>query len=726
MLPRLTKISLLLTLAFSTAAQAGAVLYDYGTAAGDTRLTTCDDCFTQVSLAGQGIAGSSLQTTFYNKNYNSLFVNNNGLVSFVKGVSSYTNTLFPDATLPPVIAPYFVDVDTTAATGLASGNVWYRTVSDPTQLAKLSADVNAQKLATVGFPNLNATMAQIVTWDHVGTFRGNVDPIPSGMHIDPVTKQSVVDTDTFQMILISDGIQTYTIFKYLANGLWAPYGTASQKQFASAGSQDGAGHTFNLGGSNTRAMYSGSLAYNSIEINSNTMPSNPGTYQYSLSMAPSGGVMDNAYTWTGGSGNWAGTFGANSGATFGGKAGTVTLSAAGFGRRLVVNSSGYTFTAASAANSLQLDNLQVAAADTAITFAGNLVLLTHAGEGGSINGIQGGALTRGKLTFTDNSLLVARDAGMVNGADIILKKNAQIQIYTADATTRKSTLTFDNSAGGGGTLDLRGVNTTLGKIASVGSGAGTIKNSGTTPATLTIDFDNDTSRYSGAIQGAINVTKAGSGVQILSGTNTYTGATLVNGGELRINGNASSSAVTVAQGATLSGSGTIGTLNLKGTLALGNSPGQLNAGDTTFAGGSTYLWQLSDANGAAGVGYDFLSVNGTLTLAGSGNHPITIRLQSLLADNSAGKVFNFDAKHNYSYTLASATGGISGYAASEFLFDTTGFSNALLGGVWRVGVSGNDLQLNFVAAAVPEPSTYAMMFAGLAAVYAVARRSRKV
>ncbi|MRW85850.1 PEP-CTERM sorting domain-containing protein [Pseudoduganella sp. FT26W] len=719
-LPRLTQLSLLVTLAFSGAAQGGAVFYNYGTAAGDSRLTSCDDCFAQVSLGGQGIAGSSLRAAFFSHNYDSLFVNTNGAVSFTRGLNSteYQPSFFPTAGLPPIIAPYFADLDTSN-----TGNVWYRTVSDSSQLSALGSDIKKLSLGSI----FNPTVAEIITWDHVPLNWGPPGSLYyRASHLDPITKTQVLNTDTFQMILLSDGMRSYAVFKYLDQGMWAAFGAYANGLYANYGYQDGYGNNYNGQGGLSSYMVTNLNNFSNIAKGSNTAPATAGTYAYYMASGDVLNPMTNAYTWGGGSGNWAGTFGVNGGATFGGTPGTVTLSAAGFGRRLAVNSSGYTFTSASAANSLQLDNLQVATPDTAITFAGNMVLLTHAGDGGFINNVQTGTLTSGKLTFTDNSILVARDAGTVTGADIILKKNAQLQIYTAEATTRKSTLTFDNSAGGGGTLDLRGLNTTFGKVASAGNGAGTIKNSGTAPATLTMDFDNDTSKYSGTIQGAINVTKVGSGVQVLSGTNTYTGATLVNAGELRINGSASSSAFTVAQGATLSGSGTIGTLNLKGTLAPGNSPGQLNAGDTTFADGSTYLWQLNDANGAAGIGYDFLSVNGTLTLVGSGSNPITIRLQSLMADNSAGNVFNFDAKHNYSYTLATATAGISGYAANEFLLDTTGFNNALLGGVWSVGVSGNDLQLNFMAAAVPEPSSYAMMFAGLAAIGAVAQRRRKV
>jgi fibronectin-binding autotransporter adhesin len=87
-----------------------------------------------------------------------------------------------------------------------------------------------------------------------------------------------------------------------------------------------------------------------------------------------------------------------------------------------------------------------------------------------------------------------------------------------------------------GTLDLNGNSETINGL----SGAGTVDTiAGGTP-TLTVGNDNDTSTFSGTIQdtaGTLGLAKTGSGTLTLSGANTYTGATTVNGGVLVLDEN---------------------------------------------------------------------------------------------------------------------------------------------------------------------------------------------
>jgi len=87
-----------------------------------TALPRCDDCFQEVPLP--------FSFSFYGTSYPSVFVSNNGLVSFGTGVSSFTPTPFPISGLPPIITPYWSDVDTRTAKGTYTNKVWYKVYSD--------------------------------------------------------------------------------------------------------------------------------------------------------------------------------------------------------------------------------------------------------------------------------------------------------------------------------------------------------------------------------------------------------------------------------------------------------------------------------------------------------------------------------------------------------------------------------------------------------------------
>jgi Nidogen-like len=90
-----------------------------------------DDGFMALSLP--------FSTTFFGNTYNSLFINNNGNVSFNNGISAFIPT-GPTGATQPVISPYFGDVDTRNA---ASGVVHFQT---------------------------NTANQLVVTWDQVGFF----------------------------------------------------------------------------------------------------------------------------------------------------------------------------------------------------------------------------------------------------------------------------------------------------------------------------------------------------------------------------------------------------------------------------------------------------------------------------------------------------------------------------------------------------------------------------
>lgn len=177
----------------------------------------------------------------------------------------------------------------------------------------------------------------------------------------------------------------------------------------------------------------------------------------------------------------------------------------------------------------------------------------------------------------------------------------------------------------GGVFDISGITgsgTTIGDLSGSGGGAGTIVLG---DKTLTFGADND-SYFTGTIAGAGGaLVKNGAGTFTMSGASSYTGATSVNTGTLLVNGDQSvaTGLTSVASGATLGGSGTIGGdvfVADGGTLAPGNSPGTLTInGGLTLSGGSTLAYEFGARNAVGSPLNDLVDVGGNLTLDGTIN-----------------------------------------------------------------------------------------------------------
>ena len=139
---------------------------------------------------------------------------------------------------------------------------------------------------------------------------------------------------------------------------------------------------------------------------------------------------------------------------------------------------------------------------------------------------------------------------------------------------------------------------------------------------------NDVAVLSGTISGTVrnDLLKTGNGELILTGNNTYSGATLITDGTLRMNGSATNSFLTdVRDGGTLGGSGTVAGVQVEsnGTLAPGDLRGNasiLNTSDLAFTGaGAKLAIELggTTAGGNSPAGHDRVNVTGGVTLAGA-------------------------------------------------------------------------------------------------------------
>ncbi|WP_205965779.1 autotransporter-associated beta strand repeat-containing protein, partial [Paraburkholderia guartelaensis] len=207
---------------------------------------------------------------------------------------------------------------------------------------------------------------------------------------------------------------------------------------------------------------------------------------------------------------------------------------------------------------------------------------------------------------------------------------------------RSNTFTFAGVISGGGSVQQRGTGTTTLTGTNTYAG-GTVINSGTlqlgnggttgsivgnVSSTGTLAFNrSDTMTFSGVIAGSGAVTQIGPGTTVLTGTNSYAGPTTVSAGALYINGDqtAATGATTVASGATLGGTGTLGgnVSVASGALAPGGAAG--GGGTLTINGNlgltssSTLDYRFGESSMQGGTLNDLTVVKGNLTLAGTLN-----------------------------------------------------------------------------------------------------------
>jgi len=258
-----------------------------------------------------------------------------------------------------------------------------------------------------------------------------------------------------------------------------------------------------------------------------------------------------------------------------------------------------------------LADSSVAGANTinlGVTFAATrTVTVSNAGTTLTISGVISGAggLTKaGAGTVTLSAANTYTGVTTINAGTIAIAADAGLGAAPGAPTAGK--LTF-----GGGTLRTTASFTLAANRGIALTGAGTIS---TNPGT--------TLTYGGIIAGASPLTKAGTGTLIVSGANTYTGATAISAGTLQLgatNAVPSGSAVTVSGGATFDLRGfsdAIGSLAGAGTVTSGA------AGAVTLtAGGNNSSTTFSGVmqNGSGTVALTKVGT-GTMTLSGANTY----------------------------------------------------------------------------------------------------------
>lgn len=185
--------------------------------------------------------------------------------------------------------------------------------------------------------------------------------------------------------------------------------------------------------------------------------------------------------------------------------------------------------------------------------------------------------------------------------------------------------------------------------------------------TLSLTADNGANALAlgSSISGDGNLNKGGNGIVRLEGTNSYTGPTNVSAGTLQINGDnsAATASITVASGATLGGNGTSG-------------------GVLTMQSGGSFAARITDWDGAAGVGYDDLSV----ASFDAASVPMTVVI------DSAG-LSNF-SETSKSFTILNTSGEIANFSAVNVTLNSSGFAGT---GTWSVAEAAGSLVLSYTA-----------------------------
>ncbi|XP_071806166.1 sushi domain-containing protein 2-like [Asterias amurensis] len=161
-------------------------LFPSGLSTGDRHLPRVNNAYVELNLKSP--------LTYYGKKYSSIFINDNGVLSFVNAAGSFKWQELP---LPPMadkknilIAPFMANIDLAV-----TGNIYYRETTDSAELERAVGKVRQYFVRNSEF---QPSSLLIVTWDKVGFF-GSAAP-------------SVVNT--FQCVVVSDTVSTFVFFLY--------------------------------------------------------------------------------------------------------------------------------------------------------------------------------------------------------------------------------------------------------------------------------------------------------------------------------------------------------------------------------------------------------------------------------------------------------------------------------------------------------------------------------
>ncbi len=496
---------------------------------------------------------------------------------------------------------------------------------------------------------------------------------------------------------------------------------------------NGAGSTL----SNTNTLYVGSAGTGFLEISGGGLVSNTNASIGNNSGGNGSVYMDTGGTWTTIGNIVIGNAGNGDLSIYGGAsasaANATIASLSGVVGSLSVNDAGSTFTTSS--NLIVGGSgdgfLEISNGADVVTGGSSAVLANTTGSSGTLD-LRGAGST---WSITGSSLYIGNNAigqAYLTASGLLTVGAGSGTVYLANNPGSSGSLYFGIYSGEGG--DLAGILNAAAITTPGGTGKVYFQSYGSTSSAPFYLTKDGTAGGTAVTIGGTTSVEHDTGYTVLSGANTYSGGTTISGGTLVMGGNSAlgtgsvtlnGGTLSVASGITfgnalnigvsggrIGGTGTFSsplTLGSGVKIAPGNSPGTINfTSGLTLNDGGTLEIEIRAPSGTPGTDWDFVNITGTLNLSGLTTGGYTLKAISLDLLNTQGQPVS-GLVGPTSWTIATASTGITGFEAADFVFDVSQFHG---GGIFTLSQSGNNLLLNFTP--VPEPSTYALMLGGLA------------
>jgi autotransporter-associated beta strand protein len=243
----------------------------------------------------------------------------------------------------------------------------------------------------------------------------------------------------------------------------------------------------------------------------------------------------------------------------------------------------------------------VGLANPSVTLAGTLAPSSVVVSNASAYTFSSGQIAGGASLYkTGPSSLTLNEANTYGGGTVVSNGTLKVGVNNAVSSTGAGDVKVVSPA----TLDLNGFNNTVNGL----NGDGTMDVTSGGASTLTVGENGNNGAFTGTIKntsGTMSVTKDGSGIETLSGANSYSGPTTINSGSLRAsNANAigsGASAVTVNVGATLDvGVNNVAVSTISGVGMIANNT-TATTNTLIVNGTSVFNGTIADGSGGGGI-----------------------------------------------------------------------------------------------------------------------------